>query len=900
MARLRMSDGNNVPQTRVGDDVEEHKSYIDVVEKSPLGAAVEWLLMLLLFGYAGWVIFHFHARHFPLPLSASAAGISGFSEERALGHVYNLANFGPHPIGSKALDHAFQYVYSELMQVKDEAHDYIDVEVEIFAPNAGVERLIGGLFFGKTLVYTNLKHIVVRVSPSDYVEAKDFSVLVSSHIDTVITSPGAGDCSSCVSIMLELVRALSHRAHRFKHSVIFLFNTGEEEGLVGAHSFITQHPWSSTIRAAIDVESMGVGGRYLLIQAGPDSWLLEMYKKVAKYPGAHIVAQDCFHAGLVKSSTDFQVFVEVGGLSGLDFADVENTAVYHTKNDNLRHLRPGSLQPVGRDLLALLDKAAQSDDLPFLRVNATGREQMETVYFEVLGRWLVTYPLETGKKIQVSVLIQGLLFLISSIYLSETPVAASLQLGLAILTLVLTLLMAFAHVLLVAMILPSLSPFPVPYITHPWLAVGLFGVPAVVGALVGHAIGRALLLRSMGREGRREAEWHAERWLFKAGMLLWILVLGLGTSVRAGSSYIALFWIVPAAVAYGLMEAKFSPRQILRGLRWRTLWLSMVGGLLMTVFPLMRLIGVMIGCLARMDRNPGSSPLWAGNAVTGGFIAICVCLTLVYLLPFAHRSGGLKWIFLGLSTIIVVTLGLVIFEIFPAFTEDVSRVLNVVHVVDTKSVDPLTGFPSQKISLSAVTPGGFEKELNAMKGEDFVCGKSIDFVSFIVKSGCEKQLGNDKFILKGQPSFTVESDKVSNGQRVVSVRFTTGKSYRWNLAINTTAVEAFKLVTSSGRQVLVPAGTIVGVNGWHKLQYSSGNREGPNEFYMTLYWYPNETSDGVERNRDTLVLKLRTDVNHVTPELDRVLSRLPAWCSLFGKSTSPYPLAYLAELKVKA
>lgn len=40
--------------------------------------------------------------------------------------------------------------------------------------------------------------------------------------------------------MLELARGVSQWAHGFKNAVIFLFNTGEEEGLNGAHSFITQ------------------------------------------------------------------------------------------------------------------------------------------------------------------------------------------------------------------------------------------------------------------------------------------------------------------------------------------------------------------------------------------------------------------------------------------------------------------------------------------------------------------------------------------------------------------------------------------------------------------------------------------------------------------------------------
>ncbi|MCO5557456.1 hypothetical protein L7F22_011021 [Adiantum nelumboides] len=82
--------------------------------------------------------------------------------------------------------------------------------------------------------------LTLRVKPASVPEAEKNSVLISSHIDTVITSPGAGDCNSNIGVMLELLRAVSHWAHGFRHSAIFLLNTGEEEGLDGAHSFITQ------------------------------------------------------------------------------------------------------------------------------------------------------------------------------------------------------------------------------------------------------------------------------------------------------------------------------------------------------------------------------------------------------------------------------------------------------------------------------------------------------------------------------------------------------------------------------------------------------------------------------------------------------------------------------------
>ncbi|KAG4924337.1 hypothetical protein JHK87_049877 [Glycine soja] len=66
--------------------------------------------------------------------------------------------------------------------------------------------------------------------------------------------------------MLELARGISQWPDGLERAVIFLFNTGEEEGLNGAHSFITQHPWSKTIRVAIDLEAMGIGGKSIIFQ----------------------------------------------------------------------------------------------------------------------------------------------------------------------------------------------------------------------------------------------------------------------------------------------------------------------------------------------------------------------------------------------------------------------------------------------------------------------------------------------------------------------------------------------------------------------------------------------------------------------------------------------------------
>ncbi|CAM6082858.1 unnamed protein product [Calypogeia fissa] len=871
-------------------------------DKGSFGAAVEWLLMVVLMLYVCHLVNVYQSESLPAPLSKEQAGPRGFSEVTAREHIMSLVEFGPHPVGTEALDKALMYVYSELMEIKEEADPYVDFEVDLFEPGPGLNRLVGGLFYGKSLVYANLRHLVVRISPSDFYKSKENAILISSHIDTVITSPGAGDCSSCIAVMLELVRSLSHWAGGFKNSVIFLFNTGEEEGLDGAHSFMTQHPWSPTIRAAIDVEAMGIGGRATLFQAGSDKWLLQQYASVAKYPAAQIGAQDIFHSGLVKSATDFQVYREIGGLSGLDFGFVENGGVYHTKNDKIEFLRQGSLQHIGEDLLALLKKVGLSDELEFLRRNSSGSEKMEMVYFDILGKYMVTYPRSMAKTQYFNLITQGLVLLFSSLYLSGY--SAFIEFGLALLTIGFTWISAIIYVLGVAAVLPKMSSFAIPFIAHPWLVVGLFGAPAIFGALLGHAVGRRILMYYLRKKNHTEdhVRWHTERWLFKAGIFQWVTILALGTWVEAGSSYIALFWIIPPTIAYAMFEAQFSPRQTLRALQRGTLWLSMLPGLAMSAVPIIRLTKSVIGMQVGFDRNPGSVASWIGNAFIGFIIAAYVCLLLAYLLPYAHRSGGLVQILSALAIIFFSAVLLVTTQLVPAFTEDVGRGIQAVHVIDTTGPDGLSENPHNYISMFSFTPGKLEKEMSELNDKNFICGQSsIDFVSFKVHYGCMKPVNGDEDLSGSQPVMQTEKDTFDGGQRVTSVRLSSGAAHRWNLAINTTAIEAFKLTTILAKEgeekVLVPAGTIVGVNGWHNVQFVT-DAEGPTDLQLTLFWHSSfQEETSTSKGLETLLLKLRTDVNVVTDELYEVLEKLPTWCVLFGKSTAPYSLVYLADLK---
>jgi hypothetical protein len=99
---------------------------------------------------------------------------------------------------------------------------------------------------------------------------------------------------------------------------------------------------------------------------------------------------------------------------------------------------------------------------------------------------------------------------------------------------------------------------------------------------------------------------------------------------------------------------------------------------------------------------------------------------------------------------------------------------------------------------------------------------------------------------------------------------------------------------------LVQLGGKSELDGWHTIQFAGG-KSSPTKFQLTLFWSSNAThasTEEAEVQDSPLLVKLRTDVNRVTPIVETVLEKLPRWCTPFGKSTSPYTLAFLTALPV--
>ncbi|GLT68007.1 hypothetical protein SLA2020_402720 [Shorea laevis] len=637
-------------------------------------------------------------------------------------------------------------------------------------------------------------------------------------------------------------------------------------------NLLMQHPWNETVRVAIDLEAMGIGGKSGIFQAGRHPWAIENFALVAKYPSGQIIAQDLFSSGAIKSATDFQVYQEVAGLSGLDFAYSDNSAVYHTKNDKLELLESGSLQHLGENMLSFLIHVAASSHIP--KGNAIEEQentgQNAATFFDILGTYMIVYRQPFANMLHNSVIMQSLLIWATSLLMGGYPAAVSL--ALSFLSVILMWIFALGFSVLIAFILPLVSSSPVPYVASPWLVVGLFAAPALLGALTGQHLGYLFLQTYLSNVYSKRKllppaiqadliKLEAERWLYKAGTVQWLILLIIGNYYKIGSSYLALVWLVPPAFAYGLLEATLSPVRLPKPLKLATLLMGLAVPIVISAGIFIRLVGTIIGTLVRFDRNPGSTPEWLGNVIIAAFIAVVMCLTLVYLLSYVHLSGAKRSIVLATCLLFGLSFTVILSGIVPPFTEDTARAVNVVHVVDTT--------------------GRFE-------------GKQILAHMYLFKYGCwtydDTKGGWSKSDI---PTFHIDSDTKSS-ERITQVSVDTKGSIRWVLAINTEEIEDFKFKVNS--EELVPLGDKSSADGWHIIQFAGG-KNAPTIFDLTLFWNKNSTRS-THKGDERPLLKLRTDVDRLTPKTERVLSKLPPWCSLFGKSTSPHTLAFLTSLPV--
>ncbi|KAL2336966.1 hypothetical protein Fmac_011412 [Flemingia macrophylla] len=187
------------------------------------------------------------------------------------------------------------------------------------------------------------------------VDSKDTdpSVLVNGHFDSPLSSPGAGDCGSCVGDIY--ARNCKINCGLWLGSLppsYFLFNGAEELFMLGSHGFMKTHKWRDTIGAFINVEASGTGGpgKCDFANMDPVLGLLVSMRSKAIYPMANSAAQEDVFP-IIPGDTDYRIFSEdYGNIPGLDIIFLLGGYFYHTSYDTVERLIPGSIQARGENL----------------------------------------------------------------------------------------------------------------------------------------------------------------------------------------------------------------------------------------------------------------------------------------------------------------------------------------------------------------------------------------------------------------------------------------------------------------------------------------------------------------------------------------------------------------------
>jgi hypothetical protein len=218
------------------------------------------------------------------------------------------------------------------------------------------------------------------------------AVMIASHYDSVPAGPGAGDDGIGVAVSLEIAKLLAEDPP--KRPVVFLITDGEEQGLIGAHSFATADPLSDEIDAVINIEARGVRGPAQMFQTSdPNAVDVAAFVRGAARPFANSLMTDIYR--LLPNDTDVTEFLPKG-YDAINLALTEGVEFYHTPRDTIANLDLKSVQHMGENALGsfrgFID--ASDDDV-----------EAKVIFTDLFSRIMVALPQWLGGGVILAALV---------------------------------------------------------------------------------------------------------------------------------------------------------------------------------------------------------------------------------------------------------------------------------------------------------------------------------------------------------------------------------------------------------------------------------------------------------------------------------------------------------------
>lgn len=327
------------------------------MRKPALVIAIIIVCLLALMGVKSWLV--------PIPDVRSLPQAGEFNVHRAHARLTEiLGDQRPHPADSEANDAVRDQLVNHLTEMG-------------LRPQVRDEIVCNEHYKSRGVTCARVRNIVASLGPP-----AGKRVLLSAHYDSTPVGPGAGDAGAGVAAMLETAYILKDRPLR--RPVTFLFNEGEELGLLGARAFIARDPLAREVDSLINLEGRGVDGPAHMFETNkPNGAAVAAFARAVEVPVANSLSTDVYR--LMPNYTDVNTFEPLGWTT-LNLAIIGNETRYHSAGDDLAALDAGSLQHMGDQALALATRLAANPPEP-------GGER---IFMDMLGVELIHMPMLVG------------------------------------------------------------------------------------------------------------------------------------------------------------------------------------------------------------------------------------------------------------------------------------------------------------------------------------------------------------------------------------------------------------------------------------------------------------------------------------------------------------------------
>lgn len=410
-----------------------------VIYDKQIRSLIFWLVIIFL--HISILILVYYRQQVPnfSSSSLSSSKLSEFSSQRCIAEARKFYNsseaFFGRIVGSEEYRKSLHFLGNQLELLKaknDKFQNHLEMTIDFHYVKDGQAtfsmRHPAHIFPNMkiTLSYSNVTNILVRLHSRKHLQFLNESILVSSHFDSV---PSTQSVSGTIPtfIALEMISNFIHDPGTIRHPVIFLFNSAKEIGLIGSKIFVTRHPWASTVRSVINMESIGSGASRDLTFQSSNTWIMKQFASVCKYPMATAVAQDFFSLGLIPSQSDFNVYTSYLNLTigGIDSVFYRNGYVHHTNRDTIETLNENTIQHMGENLVPFIKKLASFPTF-FPNVNTTPKEDVvfeeittPAVYFDILSLFIFCYSSSSAQPVYNVIILIALTFMVRKIYAKE-------------------------------------------------------------------------------------------------------------------------------------------------------------------------------------------------------------------------------------------------------------------------------------------------------------------------------------------------------------------------------------------------------------------------------------------------------------------------------------------------